>query len=151
MVPDDGSQRPDDGSQLPGIFGVYMQVSSLDRSLSFYRDVLALELDWSDGPMAVLHGSLNAADKLVLREVGEGPRRELGQPGVTRVLWRAADSAELDRAEEYLRSLEVPYQRHREETPDGLTVRDPDGVEFVLLPAGGDVSAGPPAWLHWYH
>ena len=56
----------------PGIFGVYIQVSDLDRSLSFYRDVLALELDWSDGAIAVLHSSLEPADALVLRHVGYG-------------------------------------------------------------------------------
>jgi len=142
---------PDDGPLPPGIFGVYVQVSDLARSLSFYRDALALELEWSDGALAILHSPVNPAGILVLREVGDCARRDLGEPGVTRVLWRVADPAGLDRAEEYLRSLEVPYQRHRGEEPDGLTLRDPDGVEFVLLSARRQASAEPPAWLYWYH
>jgi catechol 2,3-dioxygenase-like lactoylglutathione lyase family enzyme len=137
--------------QPPGIFGVYVQVCNLDRSLLFYQDVLALELDWSDGAMAVMHSLLNPASALVLREVGPGAQRDLGEPGVTRVLWRVADSAELDRAEEYLNSLEVPYQRHREDSSDGLALRDPDGVEFVLLSARDDAPTAPPGWLAWYH
>ena len=139
-----------DKRPVPGIFGVYVQVSDLDRSLSFYRDVLALELDWSDGAIAVLHSSLEPTDALVLREVGEGAQRDLGEPGVTRVLWRVADSADLDRAEEYLTSLEVTYQRHSEEHLDGISLRDPDGVEFVLLCADLEPSSEPPSWLYWY-
>jgi catechol 2,3-dioxygenase-like lactoylglutathione lyase family enzyme len=139
-----------DNRLQPGIFGVYIQVSDLDRSLSFYRDVLALELDWSDGAIAVMHSRLEPADALVLRHVGEGARRGLGEPGVTRVLWRAENSADVDRAEEYLNSLEVPYQRHTEEHVDGIALRDPDGVEFVLLCSDLEASAEPPSWLYWY-
>ena len=37
-------QMTGNASQLSGLFGVYLQVGELDRSLSFYRDVLALEV-----------------------------------------------------------------------------------------------------------
>jgi hypothetical protein len=37
------------------------------------------------------------------------------------------------------------------ELPDGLTLRDPDGVEFVLLSAWHDVAIEPSAWLYWHH
>jgi catechol-2,3-dioxygenase len=141
---------PDTGSLPPGIFGVYVQVTDLDRSLSFYRDVLALELDWSDGALAVMQSAVNPGNALVLRQVGEGARRDLGEPGVTRVLWRAADPSDLDRAEAYLNRLNVPCQRHREEVTDGLTLRDPDGVEFVLLCGSEEPGTEPPFWLYWY-
>jgi len=139
-----------DNRTRPGIFGVYIQVSDLDRSLAFYRDVLALELDWSDGAIAVLHSRVEPADALVLRGVGEGAQRDLGEPGVTRVLWRVEGSAELDRAEEYLNGLEVPCQRHSEEHVDGVTLRDPDGVELVLLCTDQGPNIEPPSWLYWY-
>lgn len=139
-----------DNRPRPGIFGVYIQVSELDRSLSFYRDVLGLELDWSDGAIAIMHSRLEPTDVLVLRQVGEGARRDLGEPGVTRVLWRAEGSADLDRAEEYLNGLEVPCQRRSEEHVDGLTLRDPDGVELVLLCSDQERHTEPPAWLYWY-
>jgi catechol 2,3-dioxygenase-like lactoylglutathione lyase family enzyme len=141
---------PDTGPQPPGIFGVFVQVSNLDRSLTFYRDVLALELDWTDGALAVMHSPVTLGDALVLRQVGEGARRDLGEPGVTRVLWRAADPGDLDRAEVYLTSLDVPHQRHRAENSDGLTLRDPDGVEFVLLCGTHEARTDPPSWLRWY-
>ena len=54
--------------QLSGLFGVYLQVGDLDRSLSFYRDVLALKVAWNDGALAVLHSH-------------RGPCRLAGDPG----------------------------------------------------------------------
>ena len=83
-------------SQLSGLFGVYLQVGDLDRSLSFYRDVLALEVVWNDGALAVLHSRRVPADSLVIREIGTAARHKTGEAGVTRVLWRAGDPAELD-------------------------------------------------------
>jgi catechol 2,3-dioxygenase-like lactoylglutathione lyase family enzyme len=142
----------DNPPQLPGIFGVYLQVSDLNRSLAFYRDVLALEVEWNDGALAVLHGRVEPADTVVIREIGETARHGLGEAGVTRVFWRVWDPADLDSAEELLARQEVHHQRHRDANADGITVRDPDGLEIVLLSISKDVRAGaPPAWLYWYH
>ena len=137
--------------QLPGLFGVYLQVGDLDRSLSFYRDVLALEVIWNDGALAVLHGHRAPADSLVIREIGQAARHPMGKAGVTRVLWRTWDRAELDSAEEHLTRQQVTYQRHRDAEVDGITTHDPDGLEIVFLWAGEKVPVtGPPAWLYWY-
>jgi catechol 2,3-dioxygenase-like lactoylglutathione lyase family enzyme len=142
----------DNTSQLSGLFGVYLQVGDLDRSLSFYRDVLALEVVWNDGALAVLHGHRSPADSLVIREIGKTARHSMGEAGVTRVLWRAGDPAELDSAEEILTRQQVPYRRHRDAEVDGITMRDPDELEIVLLWIGEKSPAtGPPAWLYWYH
>jgi catechol-2,3-dioxygenase len=141
----------DNTSQMSGLFGVYLQVGDLDRSLSFYRDTLALEVVWNDGALAVLHGHRAPADSLVIREIGKAARHDLGAAGVTRVLWRAGNPADLDIAEELLTRQQVPYQRHRDAEVDGITMRDPDGLEIVLLWSGQKVPAtGPPAWLYWY-
>ena len=135
-----------------GLFGVYLQVGDLDRSLSFYRDVLALEVVWNDGALAVLHSHRVPADSLVIREIGNAARHKTGEAGVTRVLWRAGDPAELDSAEELLTRQQVPYRRHRDAEVDGITMRDPDGLEIVLLWIGEKVpAAGPPSWLYWHH
>jgi catechol-2,3-dioxygenase len=142
----------DNTPQPSGLFGVYLQASDLDHSLSFYRDVLALEVVWNEGGLAILHGRRAPADSLVIREIGKAARRDLGEAGVTRVLWRAGSPAELDSAEELLTRQQVPYQRHRDADVDGITMRDPDGLEIVLVWIGEKVPAtGPPAWLYWYH
>jgi len=142
----------DNTPQLSGLFGVYLQVGDLHRSLSFYCDVLALEVVWNDGALAVLHSHRGArADSLVIREIGEAARHKMGEAGVTRVLWRAGDPAELDSAEELLTRQQVPYQRHRDAKVSGITMHDPDGLEIVLLWVPAKVPAtGPPPWLHWY-
>jgi catechol-2,3-dioxygenase len=142
----------DNAPQPSGLFGVYLQAGDLDRSLSFYRDVLALEVVWNDGALAVLRGRRAPAASLVIREIGKAARPTMGEAGVTRVLWRARDPAELDSAEELLTRQQVPYRRHRDAEVDGITMRDPDGLEIVFLWTGEKVSAaGPPAWLYWYH
>jgi len=135
-----------------GLFGIYLQAGDLDRSLSFYRDVLALEVVWNDGGLAILHGHRAPADSLVIREVGKTARPNVGEAGVTRVLWHAGGLADLDSAEELLTRKQVPYQRHRDADVDGITMHDPDGLEIVLVWLGEKAPAtGPPAWLYWYH
>ena len=142
----------DNTPQLAGLFGAYLQVGDLHRSLSFYCDVLALDVVWNDGALAVLHGRRAPADSLVIREIGQAARHTMGEVGVSRVLWRVGDPAELDSAEELLTRQLVRYQRHRDAEVDGITMRDPDGLEIVLLWIGEKVpAAGPPAWLYWYY
>jgi catechol 2,3-dioxygenase-like lactoylglutathione lyase family enzyme len=134
------------------MFGVYLQVADLDRSLWFYRDVLALNVDWNDGALAVLHGPAKPGNTVVIREIGEKARHDLGEAGVTRLFWQLSDSADLDRAEEVLTRQQVRYKRHRYTNLDGIVARDPDGLESILLCIGENVRAGtPPAWLYWYH
>jgi catechol-2,3-dioxygenase len=72
----------DNTPQLSGLFGVYLQVGDLDRSLSFYRDVLTLEVVWNDGALAVLHGHRAPADSLVIREIGKAARHNVGEAGL---------------------------------------------------------------------
>jgi catechol-2,3-dioxygenase len=142
----------DNTAQLPGLFGVYLQVGDLGRSLSFYRDVLALEVVWNDRELAVLHDRRAPAGSLVIREIGKAARHHMGEAGVTRVLWRVGDPAELDSAEELLTRQQVRYRRHRDVEVDGITMHDPDGLEIVLLWIGEKALVpGPPAWLHWYY
>jgi len=97
-------------------------------------------------------GSCRWADGCLprLREIGKAARHDIGEAGVTRVLWRAGDPAELDSAEELPTRQQVPYQWHRDAEFDGITMRDPDGLGFVLLWVGEKVPAnGAPAWLYW--
>jgi catechol-2,3-dioxygenase len=136
---------------MPGIFTAYLQVSDLERSLSFYRDGLGLEADWNDGTLAVLHSPGTGAHALVLREVGDGAERRLGEVGVTRIAWEMTDPADLDGAEERLSQHAVHYQRVRETDADRIFMRDPDGLTVILFHAGAPTPTGkPPASLYWY-
>src|SRR5215471_18761641 len=80
------------------IFSVYMQVGELERSLSFYRDALGMEVAWSDDVLAVLRGPAESAATLAIREVSGGARPGLGEAMVARIGWQVASSADLDSA-----------------------------------------------------
>ena len=137
---------------MSGIFTAYLQVSDLERSLSFYRDGLGLGVDWNDGTLAVLRSPGTAAHTLVLREVGDGAGRRLGEVGVTRLGWQMTDPAELDGAEERLSGHALRYQRFREADADRIVMRDPDGLTVILFHAAEPTPTGkPPASLYWYH
>ena len=137
---------------MSGIFTAYLQVSELERSLSFYRDGLGLEAEWNDGTLAVLRSPGTASHALVLREVGDGAERRLGEVGVTRLAWQMTNPADLDDAEERLSQHAVRYQRLREADADRIVMRDPDGLSVILFHAAGPTPTGkPPTSLYWYH
>src|SRR5260370_33195504 len=95
---------------VPMIFSNYLQVGDLDRSLSFYRDGMGLEIAWNDDMLAVLRGPGETAATLVLREVGGDAKPSLGQLGVTRIGWQVTSSGDLDSAEERLARHRAPIQ-----------------------------------------
>jgi catechol-2,3-dioxygenase len=137
---------------MSGIFTAYLQVSDLERSLSFYRDGLGLEADWNDGTLAVLRSPGTATHTLVLREVGDSAERRLGEVGVTRLAWQMTNPADLDDAEERLSQHAVRHQRLREADADRIVMRDPDGLSVILFHAGEPTLTGkPPTSLYWYH
>jgi catechol-2,3-dioxygenase len=136
----------------PGIFGVHLQVRDLDRSVAFYRDALGLEVDWNDGTLAVLRSPGDTGDLLAIRKVGENAPHHLGESGVTRLFWRVSDQVGLDSTEERLARHSVPYTRHRDSEPDGISVHDPDGLGVTLISTDTPPIAGaPPAMLYWEH
>ena len=134
------------------IFSMYLQVGSLDRSLSFYRDGLGLEVAWNDDVVAVLHGSGETAANLVLREVGGGTKQSLGQAGVTRIGWQLTTPDELDGAEERLKLHGAQYQRTDVSDGGRIVTHDPDGLSIILFLAAEQSLAGkPPPFIYWYH
>ena len=137
---------------MPMIFSVYLQVGDLERSLSFYRDALGLEVAWNDEMLAVLRGTGESPATLVLREVSGSAKPELGQAGVARIGWQVASPADLDTAEERLARHGAHYRRVDE--PDGgrIATHDPDGLSVILFLPGEPALAGkPPPFVYWYH
>ena len=130
---------------------MYLQVGNLDRSLSFYRDALGLEVAWNDEMLAVLRGTGETAANLVLREVGGEPKPGLGQAGVTRIGWQTTTRAEFDGAEERLKRHGGQYQRTDVRDGGRIVTHDPDGLEVVLFLANEPSLADkPPPFIYWY-
>jgi catechol 2,3-dioxygenase-like lactoylglutathione lyase family enzyme len=145
---DDGQER--DGS---GRFGVreprgegarprlrlasaVMFVRELERSVSFYRELLALEVAVSDNTAALLVSP--EGFQLYLRSMGPGAHHPLGQVGIQYLIWTADGEADLRRCEQVLRAWSGYVTR---QTVDGFTVvegRGPDGVPVLVTYPGPD-------------
>src|SRR5260370_39124219 len=109
------------------IFSNSLQVGDLDRSLSFYRDGMGLEIAWNDDMLAVLRGPGETAATLVLREVGGDAKPSLGQLGVTRIGWQVTSSGDLDSAEERLSRPGAQYPRDDDRGRGRGVTPAPDG------------------------
>ena len=78
-----------------------MFVQDLNRSVSFYTEVLALEEVDRSTTAALLVSA--AGTQLILRAMGSGAAHPLGSLGVQYVVWTAAGPADLDRSERALK------------------------------------------------
>ncbi len=109
-----------------------MFVRNLDKSLSFYRELLGLEIADQSSTAA----RLDSADgwQLVLRAFGENAPHSLGTIGVQYLLWTTASKADLDACEAVLRRLSA-YRETRSAGQDVSLVegRDPDDLVVMLV------------------
>jgi len=113
-----------------------MFVQNLDRSVSFYTEVLALEVA-DRSPTAALLVSGGGA-QLILRSMGGGAVHALGGVGVQYVVWTAADEADLDRCERVLKKLSA-YRETRTGGPaTAVEGRDPDDIVVLVTYPGPD-------------
>ena len=134
------------------IFSVYPQVGDLERSLSFYRDGLGLEVAWNDETLAVLRGTPESAATLAIREVSGSTRPGMGEAGVARLGWQVTSRADLDSAEQRLAALGVQYRRADEMDGGRIETHDPDGLRVVLfLPSDPSLTRKPPPFIYRYH
>ena len=140
------------------IFSVYLQVGDLERSLSFYRDGLGLEVAWNDDAVAVLRGPGDSPGTVVLREVRGSARPGMGHAGVARIGWQVTSSADLDSVEQRLAGLGVRYRRadededEDEEDTGRIETHDPDGLRVILFrPAEPSLARKPPPFIYRYH
>jgi len=112
-----------------------MFVQDLARSVSFYREVLALEVADRSPTAALLEGD---GSQLILRSMGSGAVHALGGVGVQYVIWTAADEADLDRCERALKDLSA----YRDSRVSGqvrlIEGRDPDDIVVMVLYPGPD-------------
>ncbi len=120
-----------DGARLGS---VVMFVQDLDRSVSFYADVLSLAVADRSPTAALL---VSGESQLILRAMGSHGRA-LGSVGVQYVVWTAAGESDLHRSEQVLKDRSA----HREtRTAEGAAVvegRDPDDIMVVITYPGPD-------------
>ncbi len=108
-----------------------MFVRNLDKSVTFYRELLGLEVADSSPTAALLvtaHGS-----QLVLRAVGEDATHPLGSIGVQYLAWRAATRADLDRRAEILRQHSAYRETRTEQDVTVVEGRDPDDLPVMIV------------------
>ncbi|HTS98498.1 MAG TPA: VOC family protein [Streptosporangiaceae bacterium] len=113
-----------------------MFVQNLARSVTFYREVLALEVA-DRSPTAALLVS-GAGGQLILRSMGSGAVHPLGGVGVQYVIWTAADEADLDRCERTLKELSAHRDTRSSGQAKAVEGRDPDDIVVMIVYPGPD-------------
>jgi len=115
---------------------VVMFVQDLDRSVSFYLDLLALEVA-DRSPTAALLVSAGGT-QLILRAMGQGAAHALGSIGVQYVVWTAAGQDDLERAEHVLKKRSAHLQTRGSGAFTVVEGRDPDDIPVLIAHPGPD-------------
>ncbi len=113
-----------------------MFVQDLDRSVSFYTEVLGLEVA-DRSPTAALLAS-RGGSQLILRAMGSGAVHALGGVGVQYVVWTAADEADLERCERVLKKLSAYRETRAGGQAQAVEGRDPDDLVVLITYPGPD-------------
>jgi hypothetical protein len=109
-------------------------VEELDRSVSFYRELLRFDVTVHDDGAALLvspHGF-----QLYLRTMGPSVEHPLGDLGIQYLVWTADGEEDLRRCEQVLQARSTHV---RTETLDEVTIvegRDPDEIPVIITYPG---------------
>jgi catechol-2,3-dioxygenase len=114
-----------------------MFVQQLNRSVSFYQDVLALQVADHSPTAALLVSPVGA--QLILRAMGDGAGHPLGAVGLQYVIWTAASQDDLDRCERALRARSALRDTRHSGKVTLVEGRDPDDVVLMVTYPGPDV------------
>jgi catechol 2,3-dioxygenase-like lactoylglutathione lyase family enzyme len=115
------------------IGSVVMFVQDLDRSVSFYTELLALEVA-DRSPTAALLSSVSGT-QLILRAMGSGVH-SLGGVGVQYVIWTAAGREDLDRIERVLKEHSAHLDTRTSGRSTAVEGRDPDNITVIVIYPG---------------
>ena len=113
-----------------------MFVGDLDRSVSFYREVLALQVIDRSATAALLGNAEGA--QLILRAMGGTASHTLGTLGVQYVVWAAASHEDLEQRERLLRGRSAFRERRSTDEVTVVEARDPDDMVVMILYPGPD-------------
>jgi catechol 2,3-dioxygenase-like lactoylglutathione lyase family enzyme len=115
---------------------VVMFVHDLDRSVSFYSDVLNLHVADRSATAALLIGAKRS--QLILRAMGRGAEHALGGVGVQYVIWTADDADDLARCEKVLKHRSAWRDSRTTEHVSAVEGRDPDDIVVMITYPGPD-------------
>ena len=122
--------------------GVVINVTDLDRSISFYHQVLGFNLLSQEEQVAVVGASGgDRSQTIVLRTLGSSPLGGAGHIGLRAFILEAESADQMERIAgelEYRRIL-VTRREHREWT--AVVGRDPEGVTVVVTWHPGGTTA----------
>jgi catechol 2,3-dioxygenase-like lactoylglutathione lyase family enzyme len=113
---------------------VVIFVQDLDRSVSFYTDVLVLKVA-DRSPTAALLVSAGGS-QLILRAMGSNTPHPLGSIGVQYVIWTASDQEDLNRAEGVLRGRSAHRQTRSSGEVTAVEGHDPDDIVLMIIYPG---------------
>lgn len=111
-----------------------MFVRDLDRSVSFYTEVLQLEVADQSTTAALLIGGHGS--QLILRAMGSSAPHPLGSVGVQYLVWTVAESDDLDRCERLLRQRTAHVETRSCEGSAVVEGRDPDDIVVMITYPG---------------
>jgi catechol 2,3-dioxygenase-like lactoylglutathione lyase family enzyme len=117
------------------IGSVVMFVQELDRSVSFYQELLELVVA-DRSPTAALLTSVNGS-QLILRAMGGGVH-SLGGVGVQYVIWTAPGKEDLDRVERVLKQRSAHLDTRTSGHTTAVEGRDPDNIAVLVIYPGPD-------------
>jgi catechol 2,3-dioxygenase-like lactoylglutathione lyase family enzyme len=118
------------------IDSVVIFVHDLGRSVSFYRDVLALEVaDRSPTAALLISGGRT---QLILRAMGRDALHPLGSVGVQYVIWTADGPDDLNRCERELKQRSAHLDTRTSEQVTVVEGRDPDDIVVMITYPGPD-------------
>jgi catechol 2,3-dioxygenase-like lactoylglutathione lyase family enzyme len=115
------------------IGSVVMFVQDLDRSVSFYEELLTMKL----ADRSVTAALLTSVDgtQLILRAMGGGVHA-LGGVGVQYVIWTAPSRADLDRCERVLKQRSAHLDTRASGRTTAVEGRDPDNITVQIIYPG---------------
>jgi catechol-2,3-dioxygenase len=111
-------------------------VRNLEKSISFYRELLGLDVADRSTTAALL--SSPDGSQLVLRQFGSNAQHPLGSIGVQYLLWSASSKDDLDRRADILRRSSAYRETRKDEDVTVVEGRDPDDVPVMIMYGGGD-------------
>ncbi len=115
---------------------VVIFVHDLNRSVSFYTDVLALAVTDRSASAALLTSA--GGTQLILRAIGSNAAHPLGSVGVQYVIWTASGKDDLDRCEQALKRRSAYTETRSTEQATAVEGRDPDDIVVMITYPGPD-------------